>query len=54
MIKVLVVILVLIFSVRTFMYGVWTIKQKNFSGGIMVQILAVLSTVMSVYFMLKT
>ena len=54
MIKFLVVIFVFVFSVRTFLYGVWTVRQKNLSGGIMVQALAVSSVVLSVYFMLKT
>ena len=54
MIKILIVIMVLVVSVRTFLYGVWTIRQKNLSGGIMVQFLAVSSLALSVYFMLKT
>ena len=54
LIKILIVIMVLVVSVRTFLYGVWTIRQKNLSGGIMVQFLAVSSLALSVYFMLKT
>lgn len=47
------VAIVLMYSIKTFSYGIWTIKQKNISGGIMIQLLAVFSLALSAYFMLK-
>lgn len=53
MIKLFVVIISFVIAVRTLLYGVWTIKQRNMSGGIMLMVLSVVSFSLSAYFMLK-
>ena len=36
----LIYVICIIFAVRTFNYGIWTIKKKNYTGGIVVMLLS--------------
>ncbi len=46
---IVVFLVTLIISVRTFFYGVWTFRGKNISGGIFVMALALFCVIFSGY-----
>lgn len=45
-------LLVFLVGIKTFQYGVWTLKNKNLSGGIFVFILSLSSVSLGAYLLL--
>ncbi len=51
--KILILAIVIIASVRTAMYGIWTFNGKNITGGIFVLLLSLCTVWLSARFLLR-